>query len=148
MESLGYVLMYFMRGSLPWQGLKAATKRQKYERISEKKMSTPIEELCKNFPCMLVNYCENYSAVNRDHSFPWTTEFQTEPQNLPISAEHVSFRRILYWPAITFVLQFKFAELSEKNANLLKSTDYFSNQQNSTAARLLPLMRYSLVNDC
>lgn len=50
MESLGYVLMYFLRGSLPWQGLKAATKRQKYERISEKKMSTPIEELCKSFP--------------------------------------------------------------------------------------------------
>jgi hypothetical protein len=43
--------MYFLRGSLPWQGLKAATKRQKYERISEKKMSTPIEELCKGFPC-------------------------------------------------------------------------------------------------
>lgn len=51
MESLGYVFMYFLRGSLPWQGLKAATKRQKYERISEKKMSTPIEELCKGFPC-------------------------------------------------------------------------------------------------
>ena len=50
MESLGYVFMYFLRGSLPWQGLKAATKRQKYERISEKKMSTPIEELCKGFP--------------------------------------------------------------------------------------------------
>jgi len=51
MESLGYIFMYFLRGSLPWQGLKAATKRQKYERISEKKMSTPIEELCKGFPC-------------------------------------------------------------------------------------------------
>ena len=49
MESLGYVFMYFLRGQLPWQGLKAATKRQKYERISEKKMSTPIEELCKGF---------------------------------------------------------------------------------------------------
>jgi hypothetical protein len=34
---------YFLRGSLPWQGLKAGTKRQKYEKISEKKMSTPIE---------------------------------------------------------------------------------------------------------
>jgi len=51
MESLGYVFMYFLRGSLPWQNLKAATKRQKYERISEKKMATPIEELCKGFPC-------------------------------------------------------------------------------------------------
>lgn len=50
LESLGYVLMYFNRGSLPWQGLKAATKRQKYERISEKKMGTPIEELCKGYP--------------------------------------------------------------------------------------------------
>mmetsp|Transcript_30088 Transcript_30088/g.77193 ORF Transcript_30088/g.77193 Transcript_30088/m.77193 type:complete len:341 (-) Transcript_30088:233-1255(-) len=49
-ESLGYVLMYFLRGSLPWQGLKAATKKQKYEKISEKKMSTPIEVLCKGHP--------------------------------------------------------------------------------------------------
>ncbi len=50
MESLGYVLMYFNRGTLPWQGLKAATKRQKYDKISEKKMSTAVEELCKGFP--------------------------------------------------------------------------------------------------
>lgn len=49
-ESLGYVLMYFNRGTLPWQGLKAATKRQKYDKISEKKMSTPVEELCHGFP--------------------------------------------------------------------------------------------------
>lgn len=60
MESIGYVLMYFNRGSLPWQGLKAATKKQKYERISQKKLSTPIEVLCKGFPtefAMYLNYC-------------------------------------------------------------------------------------------
>ena len=60
MESLGYVLMYFLRGSLPWQGLKAATKKQKYDKISEKKMSTPVESLCKGFPgelSMYLNYC-------------------------------------------------------------------------------------------
>ncbi|POW12263.1 hypothetical protein PSTT_04550 [Puccinia striiformis] len=47
MESLGYVFMYFLRGSLPWQGLKAATKKQKYDRIMEKKMTTPTEFLCR-----------------------------------------------------------------------------------------------------
>uniref|UniRef100_A0AC35UIE1 Protein kinase domain-containing protein n=1 Tax=Rhabditophanes sp. KR3021 TaxID=114890 RepID=A0AC35UIE1_9BILA len=60
MESLGYVLMYFNRGTLPWQGLKAANKKQKYERISDKKMSTPVEVLCKGFPAefsMYLNYC-------------------------------------------------------------------------------------------
>ena len=50
--------MYFNLGSLPWQGLKAATKRQKYERISEKKMSTPIEVLCKGYPCKF-KFCFN-----------------------------------------------------------------------------------------
>lgn len=40
LESLGFVFLYFIRGSLPWQGLKAANKRQKYEKITEKKLST------------------------------------------------------------------------------------------------------------
>lgn len=62
MESLGYVMMYFNRGVLPWQGMKATNKKQKYEKISEKKMSTPIEVLCKGFPAefsMYLNYCRS-----------------------------------------------------------------------------------------
>lgn len=43
-------MLYFCRGSLPWQGLKAATKKQKYDRIMEKKMTTPTEVLCRGFP--------------------------------------------------------------------------------------------------
>lgn len=50
LESLGYVLVYFVRGSLPWQGLRAMTKKQKYDKISEKKLATPIEQLCKKSP--------------------------------------------------------------------------------------------------
>lgn len=62
LESLGYVFMYFLRGSLPWQGVKAVTKKQKYDKISEKKMSTPLEVLCKNQPTefgMYLNYCRS-----------------------------------------------------------------------------------------
>jgi casein kinase I family protein HRR25 len=64
MESLGYVFMYFLRGSLPWQGLKAATKKQKYDRIMEKKMTTPTEFLCRGFPKEFAIYL-NYSRSLR-----------------------------------------------------------------------------------
>ncbi|CAH1433139.1 unnamed protein product [Lactuca virosa] len=43
--SLGYVLLYFLRGSLPWQGLKYRTAMQKHEKVCEMKSSTPIEGL-------------------------------------------------------------------------------------------------------
>ncbi|KAH0517959.1 Casein kinase I isoform delta [Microtus ochrogaster] len=73
LESLGYVLMYFNLGSLPWQGLKAATKRQKYERISEKKMSTPIEVLCKGYPsefATYLNFCRSLRFDDKpDYSY-------------------------------------------------------------------------------
>jgi casein kinase I homolog HRR25 len=47
LESVGYMFMYFCRGSLPWQGLKAGNKKQKYDLIMEKKMTTPTDILCK-----------------------------------------------------------------------------------------------------
>lgn len=50
MEGLGYVFMYFLRGQLPWQGLKARDVKEKYEKIKEKKIMTKVEDLCKGFP--------------------------------------------------------------------------------------------------
>jgi len=54
LEALGHVFMYFLRGGLPWQGLKAATNKQKYEKIGEKKQQVSISELCHGFPGTLV----------------------------------------------------------------------------------------------
>ncbi|KAG9509567.1 Casein kinase I isoform delta-A, partial [Fragariocoptes setiger] len=96
LESLGYVLMYFNRGSLPWQGLKAQNKRQKYEKICERKLSTSVDELCKGYPAafmIYLSYCRNLrfeeapdymylrqlfrlllrtSAFQYDYIFDWT----------------------------------------------------------------------------
>lgn len=57
-------MLYFCRGSLPWQGLKAATKKQKYDRIMEKKMTTPTEVLCRGFPNEFAIYL-NYTRSLR-----------------------------------------------------------------------------------
>lgn len=54
LESLGYVLVYFLLGELPWQGMKAKTMKEKYEKIMEKKISTPIDTLCKGFPGTII----------------------------------------------------------------------------------------------
>jgi casein kinase I family protein HRR25 len=69
LESLGYVLLYFCRGSLPWQGLIAGTKKQKYDRIMEKKMVTPSEVLCKGFPQEFTVYL-NYTRTLRFEDKP------------------------------------------------------------------------------
>lgn len=73
LESVGYLLLYFLRGSLPWQGLKAGTKKQKYDRISEKKMLTPAEVLCKSYPSEFISYfhyCRSLRFEDRpDYSY-------------------------------------------------------------------------------
>eukprot|EP00984_Skeletonema_dohrnii_P038210 scaffold41180_cov194-Skeletonema_dohrnii-CCMP3373.AAC.1 len=108
LESLGYVLMYFIRGSLPWQGLKANTKKQKYERIMDRKMSTSTEQLCKGYATEFRSYFEycrslrfedrpDYAYLKRlfkelfyrkgfqyDNMFDWTVlNLQQERAKLP-----------------------------------------------------------------
>ena len=64
MEALGYVLMYFLRGSLPWQGLKLNKGDDRYKKIYETKKSTTPEELCAGYPrqfCEYVKYTRSLS---------------------------------------------------------------------------------------
>lgn len=49
-------MIYLTKGKLPWQGLQGGKdKREKYNMISEKKMSTKIEDLCYELPS--IYYC-------------------------------------------------------------------------------------------
>lgn len=62
-ESLGFVLMYLLRGSLPWQGLKATTKKYKYQKILEKKQATHPEQLCRGYPSEFRDYFSHCAAL-------------------------------------------------------------------------------------
>jgi hypothetical protein len=55
--------MYFLRGSLPWQGLKATTKKQKYQRILERKQATHPDQLCRGFPPEFRDYFAHCSSL-------------------------------------------------------------------------------------
>lgn len=56
LEALGNMLMYFLRGSLPWQGLKADTLKERYQKIGDTKRNTPIEILCDGHPEEMATY--------------------------------------------------------------------------------------------
>jgi len=65
LEAVGYVLMYFLRGVLPWQGLRVDKKEDRYKKIYEKKKSTSAEELCDGYPA---EFCQ-YIKYSRDLNF-------------------------------------------------------------------------------
>ena len=73
LESVGYVLMYFLRGNLPWQGLKVRSKEDRYKKILEKKKETSSQDLCKDFPHEFfeyVDYTKNLEyEENPDYDF-------------------------------------------------------------------------------
>ena len=62
MESLGYVLIYFLRGKLPWQGLRDDS--DKYEKIRQCKMDTSLEDLCQGLPHELLEYMRHCRALS------------------------------------------------------------------------------------
>ncbi|BFF95307.1 casein kinase I [Drosophila madeirensis] len=113
LESMCHCLMYFNLGRLPWQGITAASKAQKYEKILEKKCSTKIEDLCKSFPtefavvmkyvrCMRFNEDPDYTYMRKlfgllsrnlnlkyDNIFDWS---QLRKQNLERQRERDQVR--------------------------------------------------------
>ena len=68
LESIGFILIYFLKGSLPWQGLQGKTKNDKYDRIKDKKVATTIESLTRGLPeefNIYLQYCRNLKFEER-----------------------------------------------------------------------------------
>jgi len=56
LESLGYALIYFALGSLPWQRVKAKTRREFNSKVMQEKINTPIDILCRCLPIEFATY--------------------------------------------------------------------------------------------
>lgn len=73
LESIGYMLLYFSRGSLPWQGIKAIDKNEKFSKILQKKIETSLNDLCINSPneiYLYMKYCRQLTFKDRpDYSY-------------------------------------------------------------------------------
>jgi hypothetical protein len=65
--------MYFLKGTLPWQGLQARTKKEKYDKIKNKKIQTTPESLCVGYPqefATYLRYCRDLKFdMKPDYSY-------------------------------------------------------------------------------
>ena len=107
LEALGYVWIYLLKGKLPWMGINAHSREEKYKLIADCKEDTPIRQLCANLPPEFVTYMKyvrnlgftespNYTMLRElfrtaftnagfinDHQFEWT-----EPKITTIGKEN------------------------------------------------------------
>ncbi|TKA21987.1 hypothetical protein B0A50_08485 [Salinomyces thailandicus] len=65
LESLGYMLLYFIKGKLPWQGLKAHDGAEKERLVMEKKKSLTADQLCAGLPVEFAQYMQYVKSLRR-----------------------------------------------------------------------------------
>eukprot|EP01062_Namystynia_karyoxenos_P035851 TRINITY_DN2615_c0_g1_i1.p2 TRINITY_DN2615_c0_g1~~TRINITY_DN2615_c0_g1_i1.p2 ORF type:complete len:365 (+),score=109.47 TRINITY_DN2615_c0_g1_i1:77-1171(+) len=56
LEGLSIILVYFILGGLPWQGMKAPTRAEKDRLVTEKKIEVKAEQLCKGCHSCFVEF--------------------------------------------------------------------------------------------
>ena len=66
LEAIGYVLIFFMKNRLPWQGIEGTSKEEKYKKILEKKLLLPTEILCKDLDIEFSTYLNYVKALRFD----------------------------------------------------------------------------------
>lgn len=66
------MLVYFLKGFLPWQGYQAKNKQEKYQKILDKKITTPSEILCEDLPfefSIFLNYAKSLKFDDKPDYF-------------------------------------------------------------------------------
>lgn len=121
LEAIGHMLVYFLRGSLPWQGLKADTLKERYRKIGEIKQQTNVDELCGEFADQFAIYMKYVRCL----------EFTEEPDYKKITRNFEDLMKIKGWWPIDW--QFDWIEKLNKinrTSAVVTSTNLNSNTTN------------------
>ncbi|XP_017082302.2 casein kinase I [Drosophila eugracilis] len=92
LEAVGYLLLYFQRGRLPWQGIRAQSMKQKYEKIAEYKAKLSVEALCSEVPVqfyLYVKYCRKLHFAEKPDYIYLRTLFKVLFRNKLMSLDNM-----------------------------------------------------------
>lgn len=112
LESIIYVLIYFLKGELPWQGVKAKTKSEKKEKIKKKKKSMSIDKLCEGIPYEFVEILTHIKTLE----FKQQPDYDLYRQMLKkIYEKHFQYSEFIWdWEAL-FIKTQEYPQLLNSN---------------------------------
>lgn len=118
LEAIGHMLMYFLRGSLPWQGLNADTIKERYRKIGEVKQATKIKDLCGDYPEQFARYLTYARGL----------EFTEQPDYKRQIAMFEGLMKAKGWP-----IDWEFDWIKKKEAQKRAENAKFNNNVNKAA---------------
>lgn len=71
-ESLAYLLIYLLKGSLPWMGIKGYSPELQMSKIQKIKETMPISELCKGLPDEFQTFLASARELKFDEEPPYS----------------------------------------------------------------------------
>ena len=145
LEGLLYVLVYFLKGELPWMGVVARSKPEKYTKIMEKKMATTVESLCKGLPqeiASIFRYVKGLRFEEAPNYLYIRSAFLKIAETQRISLDYVFDWKPANAIAIPFKIQRRAKRLMGRRESMLSSyvsgysevSEVASSQHTATAA--------------
>ena len=80
LESIAYVLIRFLKGSLPWQSIKVKSVEERNEKITQMKIQTSADILCSGLPREFRQFFEYVRRLRYDEQpkYHWIRQLFTQ----------------------------------------------------------------------